>query len=184
MSIIKANRNVFVDLTENLSEDFPIAKKNLLRFLMISKKQYAFWLNDRKFVCALSPIGQCFKRRPMQISNREIDILKKYMNRNAYKTGGIRSIWERLFGMGRSLWRSLHGTSTHRHSVILNPESLRRKPEREVLTMLPDLTRHGIWISPNEVHANPELASVKLVLERSNQKRLEENRKFCCKISA
>ena len=43
--------------------------------------------------------------------------------------------------------------------------------------------KHRIY-TPNEVHANPELVSVKLVLERSNQKRLEENRKFCCKISA
>jgi hypothetical protein len=149
MSIIKANRNVFVDLIENISEDFTIAKKDLLRFLMISNKQYAFWLNDRKFVCTLSPIKQCFKRRPMQISNRETDILR---TEAPTKHGAFVPFGERLFGMGSSLWRSLHGTDTHGHSVILNPESLRRNPEGNVLTMLPDLTRPGIWISPNTEH--------------------------------
>ena len=43
--------------------------------------------------------------------------------------------------------------------------------------------KHRIY-TPSEVHANPELANVKLVLEKSNQKRLKENRKFCCKMSA
>lgn len=43
--------------------------------------------------------------------------------------------------------------------------------------------KHKIY-TPNEVHDNPELANFKLVLENSNQQRLEENRNFCCKISA
>lgn len=89
--IIKANRNVFVALIENLSENFPITKKDSLRFLMISKRQYSFWLSDRKFACNTSLVGQCFKRRPKQISNREISILKKYMNMSKYKTWCIRS---------------------------------------------------------------------------------------------
>ncbi|MDI1254537.1 MAG: hypothetical protein PSV16_00425, partial [Flavobacterium sp.] len=72
--LIKSNRNVFVDLIENLGEDFPIAKKDLLRFLQITKPQYAFWLGDRKFAYSKSLIGQCFKRRPKQISNKEIII--------------------------------------------------------------------------------------------------------------
>lgn len=32
----------FLALIENLFEDFPIAKKDILRFLMISKRQYSF----------------------------------------------------------------------------------------------------------------------------------------------
>lgn len=40
--LIKSNRNIFVDLIENLGDDFPIEKKVLLRFLQISKQQYAF----------------------------------------------------------------------------------------------------------------------------------------------
>lgn len=43
--------------------------------------------------------------------------------------------------------------------------------------------KHKIY-TPSEVHKNPELANFKLVLEKSNQQRLEENRNFCCKISA
>ena len=91
--IIKQNRNVFVELIENFSDDFPIAKQDLLRFLMISKRQYAFWLSYRKFACDLSLIGQCFKRRPKQISYKEIIILKKYMNNSNFKRWCIRSIW-------------------------------------------------------------------------------------------
>ena len=107
--VIKMNRNVFVDLIENLSDDFPIAKKDLLRFLMISKRQYSFWLSDRKFACNQSLVGQCFKRRPMQISNREITILKKYMNKSQYKTWCIRSIWGKairdgVVSMAESTW--------------------------------------------------------------------------------
>lgn len=42
--------------------------------------------------------------------------------------------------------------------------------------------KHRIY-TPNEVHQNPELANVKIVLERSNQKRLEANRNYCCKTN-
>lgn len=40
--------------------------------------------------------------------------------------------------------------------------------------------KHKIY-TPDEVHKNPELATAKLVLSKSNQKRLEENRNYCCK---
>lgn len=91
--LIKTNRNIFVDLIENLSEDFPINKKDLLRLLKILKGQYIFWLSDRKFACNQSLVGQCFKRRPNQISNKKISILKKYMNLSRHKTWCIHSIW-------------------------------------------------------------------------------------------
>lgn len=94
--IIKTNRNVFVDLIKNLSDDFPIAKNDLLRFLIISKRQYTFWLSDRKFACNQSLVGQCFKRRPNQISNKEISILKKYMNLNKHKTKYTSSLLFRI----------------------------------------------------------------------------------------
>lgn len=69
--VIKSNRNIFVVLIENLSDDFPIDKKDLLRFLMISKRQYTFWLSDRKFACNKSLVGQCFKRRPNQFRTKK-----------------------------------------------------------------------------------------------------------------
>lgn len=69
-----------------MREDFPIAKKDLLRFFMIKKQQYSFWLSDRKFACSKSLIRQCFKRRPKQISNKETTVLKKYMNNSKFKT--------------------------------------------------------------------------------------------------
>lgn len=42
--------------------------------------------------------------------------------------------------------------------------------------------KHKIY-APSEVHENPELANVKQVLGNSNQKRLEENRNYCCKLA-
>jgi hypothetical protein len=43
--------------------------------------------------------------------------------------------------------------------------------------------KHKIY-TPNEVHQNPELANIKIVLDKSNQQRLEDNRNYCCKLSA
>ena len=329
--VIKMNRNVFVDLIENLSDDFPIAKKDLLRFLMISKRQYTFWLSDRKFACSQSLVGQCFKRRPMQISNREIMILKKYMNKSQYKTWCIRSIWGKairdgVVSMAESTWYkyarklgysearkpekkprkkgsfnasrpnetwhmdiSQYKTLDHvvfyiytvvdnfsrkilswdistkkcskirtetvkqaiknefdvnlgnqnldlivdggsennnktisefikdchvninkkialkdvtfSNSIVEGPYKIMKSyyfRSKEILstTIYEELKffikdynfnrpcyKHRIY-APNEVHENPELANFKLVLENSNQQRLEENRNFCCKISA
>lgn len=329
--IIKANRNIFVDLIENLSEDFPIAKKDILRFLMISKRQYSFWLSDRKFACNISLVGQCFKRRPKQISNREISILKKYMNLSKHKTWCIRSIWGKairdgVVSMAESTWYKyakklgyseirkpkkkprkkgsynakrpnetwhmdisqyktldnitfyiytvvdnfsrkilswdistkkcskirmetvkqaiknefdvdlkdqhleliVDGGSennnktiaefiknchvniskkialkdvTFSNSIVEGPYKIMKSyyfRSKEILstTIYQELKffiedynfnrpcyKHKIY-TPNEVHDNPELANFKLVLQNSNQQRLEENRNFCCKISA
>ncbi|MXS72122.1 DDE-type integrase/transposase/recombinase [Flavobacteriaceae bacterium W22] len=328
--VIKANRNVFVTLIENLSEDFPIAKKDILRFLMISKRQYSFWLSDRKFACNTSLVGHCFKRRPKQISNREISILKKYMNLSKHKTWCIRSIWGKairdgVISMAESTWYKyarklgysevrkpkkkprkkgsynakrpnetwhmdisqyktldnitfyiytvvdnfsrkilswdistkkcskirmetvkqaiknefdvdlkdqnleliVDGGSennnktitefiknchvniskkialkdvTFSNSIVEGPYKIMKSyyfRSKEILstTIYPELKffiedynnnrpcyKHKIY-TPNEVHNNPELANFKLVLENSNQQRLEENRNFCCKIS-
>ncbi len=329
--VIKANRNVFVTLIENLSEDFPIAKKDILRFLMISKRQYSFWLSDRKFACNTSLVGHCFKRRPKQISNREIFILKKYMNMSKQKTWCIRSIWGKairdgVVSMAESTWYKyarklgysearkpkkkprkkgsynakrpnetwhmdisqyktldnitfyiytvvdnfsrkilswdistkkcskirmetvkqaiknefdvdlkdqhleliVDGGSennnktvaefiknchvniskkialkdvTFSNSIVEGPYKIMKSyyfRSKEILstTIYQELKffiedynnnrpcyKHKIY-TPNEVHNNPELANFKLVLENSNQQRLEENRNFCCKISA
>ena len=329
--IIKTNRNVFVDLLENIAEDFPIAKKDLLRFLMISKHQYTFWLSDRKFACNQSLIGQCFKRRPKQISNKEIIVLKKYMNNSKHKRWCIRSIWGRAIrdeavSMSESTWykyvkklgfsekrklpkiprkkgsfnatrpnetwhmdisqyKTLDNVIFYIYTVVdnfsrkiiswdistkkcakirtetvktaiknefsidLNDQNLElivdggsennnktiaefikschvniskkialkdvtfsnsivegpykimksyyfRSKEIRSTTIHQELEffiddynnnrpcyKHRIY-TPNEVHENPELASIKLVLQKSNQERLQENRNYCCKISA
>lgn len=330
-SVVKANRNIFVDLIENLSEDFHITKKDLLRFLMISKKQYTFWLSDRKFACSKSLVGQCFKRRPNQISNREISVLKKYMGLSKHKTWCIRSIWGKairdgVISMAESTWykytrrlgysearkpakkprkkgsfnasrpnetwhmdisqyKTLDNVTFYIYTVVDNfsrkilswdistkkcakirTETVKQAIKNEFNVDLKDQNlelivdggsennnktiaqfiknchvninkkialkdvtfsnsivegpykimksyyfrtkeilsttiyqelkffiedynfnrpccKHKIY-TPNEVHENPELANFKLVLQHSNQQRLEENRNFCCKISA
>lgn len=329
--LIKSNRNIFVDLIENLGDDFPIEKKVLLRFLQISKQQYAFWLSDRKFACSKSLIGQCFKRRPKQISNKEVIVLKKYMNNSKFKTWCIRSIWGKALrdgaiSMAESTWykyakklgysqarkpekktrkkgsfnasrpnetwhmdisqyktldnvifyiytvvdnfsrkiiawdistkkcskirtdtvkraiknefdvtidnqsidlivdggtennnKTIHDfikncevtinkkialkDVTFSNSIVEGPYKIMKSyyfRTKEILstTIYEELkffiedynnnrpcNKHKIY-TPNEVHQNPELANIKIVLDKSNQQRLEENRNYCCKLSA
>ncbi len=38
--------------------------------------------------------------------------------------------------------------------------------------------------TPEEIHKNPQLANIKIVVEKSNQKLLEENRNYCCTLSS
>jgi hypothetical protein len=97
---------------------FTIAKKYLLRYQILKSldkntqiKQYAFWLSDRKFACSKSLIGQCFKRRPKQISNKEITVLKNRANKSSFKLGLFALFWERQFVMALFLWRNLFGMS-------------------------------------------------------------------------
>lgn len=329
--LIKSNRNIFVDLIENLGDDFPIDMKVFLRFLQISKQQYAFWLSDRKFACSKSLIGQCFKRRPKQISNKEVIVLKKYMNNSKFKTWCIRSIWGKALrdgaiSMAESTWykyakklgysqarkpekkprkkgsfnasrpnetwhmdisqyktldnvifyiytvvdnfsrkiiawdistkkcskirtdtvkqaiknefditidnqsidiivdggtennnKTIHDfikncevtinkkialkDVTFSNSIVEGPYKIMKSyyfRTKEILstTIYEELkffiedynnnrpcNKHKIY-TPNEVHQNPELANIKIVLDKSNQQRLEENRNYCCKLSA
>lgn len=328
--LIKSNRAIFVDLLENLSDNFPIEKRSLLRFLQITPRQYSSWLNDKKFACPKSLIGQCFKRRPYQISVSEIEILKKYMNNAKYKIWCIRSVWGKavrdgVVSMAESTWykyakqlglsekrklpkkprkkgsfnasrpnetwhadisqyKTFDNVIFYIYTVVDNfsrkiiswdisteksakirTQTIKRAIENEFNVnlenqrvdlivdggsennnktihqfiqdcqvkidkkiALKDVTfsnsivegpykimksyyfrtkqilsttiyqelaffiedynnekpcdKHKIY-TPNEVHQNPELASVKLVLDKSNQKRLEENRNFCCKLA-
>ena len=108
-TLIKNNREVFVSTLENLGHDFPVSKDLLLRFLQVSDKRYKAWLSDRKFACPQSVIGQCFKRRPNQISPFEISMLKSYMNDNRYKIWCTRSVWGKAVrngdvSMAESTW--------------------------------------------------------------------------------
>ena len=328
--LIKSNRNIVVDLLENLTENFPITKKDLLRFLMITNYQYAFWLSDRTFACTQSLIGQCFKRRPKQISNTEIIVLKKYINNPSFKRWCIRSIWGKAIrdgavSMAESTWykyvrklgysekrkvpkipkkrgsfnasrpnqtwhmdisqyktmdnvifyiytvvdnfsrkiiswdistkkcakirtQSVKEAIKHEFSIDLNDQNLElivdggsennNKTIQEFLKSchvniskkiaLKDVTfsnsivegpykimksyyfrskeihsttihqeleffiedynnnrpcyKHRIY-TPNEIHNDPELASIKLVLQKSNQERLAENKNYCCKLT-
>ncbi len=107
--LIKDNREVFINVVENIADDFPISKTVLLRFLQISNKRYTSWLSDRKFACSKSLTGQCFKRRPNQISPKEIQTLKTYMNNPNYKIWCIRSVWGKAVrngavSMAESTW--------------------------------------------------------------------------------
>ncbi|WP_298507529.1 DDE-type integrase/transposase/recombinase [uncultured Kordia sp.] len=109
VKLIKNNKDVFLNAFENISDDFPISKHILLRFLGISKHKYMIWLNERASYCNTSIIGQCFKRRPNQISSLEINTLKRYMNNPKYKIWCIRSVWGKAvrdgaISMAESTW--------------------------------------------------------------------------------
>lgn len=108
-NLIKQNRQDFVNIFEQLPNDFPLCKNSILRFLHITKKQYSHWLSERASFCEKSLIGQCYKKRPHQISLKEITTLKKYMNDPKYKIWCIRSVWGKavrdgVISMAESTW--------------------------------------------------------------------------------
>lgn len=93
------NTEVFLD------SHLYFSRKAFIQFARI----YIVLISDRKFACNLSLVGQCFKRRPNQISNKEISILKKYMNLSKHKIWCIRSIWGKairdgVVSMAESTW--------------------------------------------------------------------------------
>ena len=147
--LIKDNREVFINVVENIADDFPISKTVLLRFLQISNKRYTSWLSDRKFACSKSLTGQCFKRRPNQISPKEIQTLKTYMNNPNYKIWCIRSVWGKAVRMVQFLWQNLLGINILGNLGFLKHESLLKYLGKEVHLMLLDQMKPGIWIYLN-----------------------------------
>lgn len=91
-SIIQ-NKNIIVQLLENLHSNFPFDKRILLLFLNISPRQYSMWLGIHANACDKSLANTCFKKRPNQVALFEVDILKKYMTNKAYEFWSIGAIW-------------------------------------------------------------------------------------------
>jgi len=87
------NKNMVVQLLENLHTNFPFEKRMLLLFLNISPRQYQLWLGIHSYACEKSLANTCFKKRPNQVALFEIEILKSYMTKKAHQFWSIGAIW-------------------------------------------------------------------------------------------
>ncbi len=90
---ILQNKNIVVQLLENLHPSFPFEKRMLLLFLNISPHRYQLWLGIHLNACEKSLANTCFKKRPNQVALFEIKILKDYMTRKAHEFWSIGAIW-------------------------------------------------------------------------------------------
>jgi len=121
--IIKDNRNTIVNFIENLPNEFPLSKRELLVIFKITPRMYDTWKRYQTYYCSKSLINLCFKRIPHQISNKEIETLKSYINNQKYKLWSLQSIWgkaikEQAISMSRTTWyrysKKLGLTETHK----------------------------------------------------------------------
>lgn len=106
---IVQNKDIIVQLLENLHPRFPFEKRLLLQFLNISPRQYATWLGIHLNLCEKSLAKTCFKKRPNQIALFEVEILRKYMTKKSYQYWSIGSIWGKAvkdgaIAMSRASW--------------------------------------------------------------------------------
>ncbi|QTE21132.1 DDE-type integrase/transposase/recombinase [Polaribacter cellanae] len=125
-SIVK-NKNVIVQLLENLNHNFPFEKKILLLFLNISQHRYSMWLGVHAFACDKSLANTCFKKRPNQVALFEIEVLKKYMNKKSHQFWSIGAIWGKAVKDGAI---SMSSASWYKYSKKLGLSEA-RKPKKK-----------------------------------------------------
>ena len=112
--IILQNKEAVIGLVDNLPVGF---NQNLVcKFLQITPHQFKIWKNNRRFKCASSLIGYCVKRFPVQISQKEINILKSFTSRKRFSTWSIASTWGYAFKKG---FISMSRTSWYRYCLKL-----------------------------------------------------------------
>ena len=124
---IVQNKNIVVQLLENLHPNFPFDRKLLLLFLNISPHQYSMWLGIHANACDKSLANTCFKKRPNQIALFEIEILKDYMTKKAHEFWSIGAIWGKAVKDGSV---SMSSASWYKYSKKLG-FSLARKPKKK-----------------------------------------------------
>ncbi|HAV54329.1 MAG TPA: hypothetical protein DCX41_05270 [Aequorivita sp.] len=125
-AIVK-NKNIIVQLLENLHPNFPFDKRLLLLFLDISPRQYQIWLGIHLNLCEKSLANTCFKKRPNQIALFEVDILRMYMTKRAHKYWSIGAIWGKAVKDGAI---SMSSASWYKYSKKLGYSS-ERKPKKK-----------------------------------------------------
>ncbi|WP_456442103.1 DDE-type integrase/transposase/recombinase [Psychroserpens sp.] len=124
---IVQNKNIIVQLLENLHPNFPFDRKLLLLFLNISPRQYSMWLGIHANACDKSLANTCFKKRPNQIALFEIEILKDYMTMKAHEFWSIGAIWGKAVKDGAVYMSS---ATWYKYSKKLG-YSLARKPKKK-----------------------------------------------------
>lgn len=94
-----------------------------LRWMKISYQQYYTWVN--KVDCSNSFMKLCLKKRPNQLSDKEIDVVKEYVTDEAYLHWSIASIYCQMLKKAKT-FMSL--ATFHKYAKWINPNlSHRRK---------------------------------------------------------
>lgn len=126
-SAIARNKGIIVQLLENLHPEFPFAKRLLLLFLHISPRQYQLWIGIHENACEQSLANTCFKKRPNQVALFEIEVLKKYMSRTAFKYWSIGAIWGKAVKDGAI---AMSSSSWYKYSRKLGLSEARRPKKK------------------------------------------------------
>ena len=126
-NVILQNKNLVVQLLENLHPNFPLNRRMILLFLNVSYRQYKIWIGIHNDVCEKSLAGTCFKKRPNQIALFEIEILRDYMTRKAHTYWSIGAIWGKAVKNGAV---SMSSASWYKYSRKLG-YSVARKPKKK-----------------------------------------------------
>lgn len=124
---ILTNKNIVVQLLENLHPRFPFDKRLLLLFLNVSPRQYQMWLGIHLNACDKSLAKTCFKKRPNQVALFEIEILRSYMTKRAHKYWSIGAIWGKAVRDGAI---SMSSASWYKYSKKLGYSAM-RKPRKK-----------------------------------------------------
>ena len=107
-NLLNLNRKTIIPLIENCITYYE-NKSFILKLLNLSSKQYARWKTLEKYRCRNSLIWLCYKRLPRQVSQNEIVIMKKLMNKSSLSHWASSSVWaygvrNKMIGMCRSTW--------------------------------------------------------------------------------
>lgn len=88
---LRANKNKVVRLVERIKPQFGV--KRLCSFLNLTPSTYSAWKVSSFINCPSSALNLCFRKKPLQISRSEIDVLRKFMTNPNYYHWPISSVW-------------------------------------------------------------------------------------------
>ena len=132
--IIRKNRGRVVDMIESVPQDL-INRNMLCKFLKITPQSYQTWKRYQQYYCDFSLLNLCFKRVPQQISRREIDILKKFMNNKRFYHWSTSAVWGLAFKQGKT---SMAESTWYRYAKLLGLTTVRKKYKKK-------RPRNSVW---------------------------------------
>jgi transposase InsO family protein len=125
--IIRKNRSRVVDMIESVPQDL-INRNMLCKFLKITPQSFQIWKRYQQYYCDFSLLNLCFKRVPQQISRREIDVLKKFMNNKRFYHWSTSAVWGLAFKQGKT---SMAESTWYRYAKLLGLTTVRKKYKKK-----------------------------------------------------
>jgi len=120
--ILQSNKNSIVTLFERVKPLFNV--KTLCQFTDMKTKTYSSWKSIARLKCPSSVLNICFRKVPNQISNKEINVLKKLMSEPKFFHWPTISIWAYAI---RNNLATMSDSSWYRYCRILEISSKRVK---------------------------------------------------------